>query len=265
MSPSVSIGREIGNVFFHVYTRDEFSDIFFRKIKSREKTYVAFGNANLVTYALKDPYYCEIIKRFLTVNDGIGVEISSLLLHRKRFPANLNGTDLIPFLLENTPVPLRVFLFGGKPDVVAEAAAKISALGQSEVCGYRDGYKCWGDMAKVISDINQARPDLVLVALGNPLQERWIAEHGAAINTSVLMGVGALFDYMSGRKRRAPKLFLKLRAEWVYRLLTEPRRLGRRYTIGLVEFFWLLLSNEMKRRYFPSIQKKTRSQVENMK
>jgi exopolysaccharide biosynthesis WecB/TagA/CpsF family protein len=78
----------------------------------------------------------------------------------------------------------------------------------------------------------------VLVALGNPLQEQWIDDHQEGLGVPLLIGVGALFDFLAGRVPRAPQWVLRLRSEWLFRLLVEPRRLWRRYVTGNPRFLW---------------------------
>src|SRR5439155_10617153 len=97
------------------------------------------------------------------------------------------------------------------------------------------------DDAAAVAAVNAARPDLLLVALSNPLQERWLARHTPALDVKVAMGVGALFDFMSGSVPRAPRLLRTLRLEWLFRLLLEPRRMFRRYVIGIPLFLWRAL------------------------
>jgi beta-1,4-glucosyltransferase len=77
----------------------------------------------------------------------------------------------------------------------------------------------------------------MLVAFGNPLQERWILDHADALRAPLIFGVGALLDFLSGNARRAPNWVRRLRMEWLYRLLNEPRRLLKRYSWDLIVFF----------------------------
>ncbi len=126
-------------------------------------------------------------------------------------------------------------MYGAKPDVVAKAADYVrDQLGQI-VVGYQDGYEHIEPDA-LIAAINQSAPDLLLVAMGNPLQESWILENRASLDVPIVSGVGALFDFWAGDKPRAPRFVQKIRMEWFYRLCLEPRRLFRRYTIDILVF-----------------------------
>jgi beta-1,4-glucosyltransferase len=93
------------------------------------------------------------------------------------------------------------------------------------------------DDAAVCQRIRDARPDVVLVALGNPLQERWILDHAKELPPALYVGVGALFDFLADRAVRAPIWVRKLRLEWLFRLMQEPGRLWKRYTVDVFRFF----------------------------
>ena len=175
--------------------------------KAGQQRVLFFVNTNFVVQ-------CESLKPALRhpdvilVNDGIGMDIGGMLIHRRRFPENLNGTD-----------------FAG----ALEAEGIV-------VAGHRDGFSEMADTDAVIADVNQSAADVVLVAMGNPRQENWILQNRARLNCSTLIGVGALFDFMAGDKPRAPAIVQRLKLEWLYRLSLEPRRLMKRYTVDIVRF-----------------------------
>ncbi|MBL8480615.1 MAG: WecB/TagA/CpsF family glycosyltransferase, partial [Rhodocyclaceae bacterium] len=152
---------------------------------------------------------------------------------------NLNGTDFVPRLLAQCSRPLRVFLVGARPAVVERALRRLAeTYPQHRWLGCQHGYYAHDAEAALCARIRDLAPDLLLVALGNPLQEQWIVRCGAATGATVCMGVGALFDFVGGEVRRAPAWVRRLRCEWIYRLLQEPGRLWRRYLIGNVSFLW---------------------------
>ncbi len=232
----------IGNVVpiagfpVHEATPQDLSNFLLAALRQGEKVSLLFANCNFVVQCkalLRD--MCN--EQVLIVNDGIGLDIAARILRGRSFKANLNGTDFTPYLFRQSERPLRVFLLGGRPEVVHKAANYVTReLGQ-EVVGWRDGYAGMQDNDAVIEHINRAEAEVLLVALGNPRQEEWILHNRKALDAGVVAGVGALFDFWAGDKLRAPKVVRNLRLEWLFRLCQEPRRLLRRYTVDTLMFF----------------------------
>ncbi len=208
-----------------------------------EQRSLFFVNANFVIRCehlmpqLDDP-------SVILVNDGVGMDIASWLVHRRRFPDNLNGTDFIPHLLEQarakTEPGWRVFLLGAKPGIARRAAEALEARGIA-VAGALDGFEESRDPQDVVAAINRTAADVVLVAMGNPLQEQWILQYRQAVQAHLLVGVGALLDFIAGDKPRAPQFVRRMRLEWLYRLSLEPTRLLRRYTLDMGRFLVISL------------------------
>lgn len=170
------------------------------------------------------------------VNDGIGMDIAARLVKGDRFRENLNGTDFLPFLFSQAPTPLKVFMVGGKSWVLQKAAQHVTLqLGQI-VVGTCDGYECIKNSMRLVDKINQSQAEIVLVALGNPIQEQWLLNNRHYLNARILSGVGALFDFWAGNKPRAPIMVQKMKMEWFYRLCLEPQRLFPRYTVDILRF-----------------------------
>jgi beta-1,4-glucosyltransferase len=170
------------------------------------------------------------------VNDGVGMDIAARFLCADRFKENLNGTDFMPYLFRQSSTPLRVFMVGGTPRVLQQAAQYVTQQLGQVVVGTCDGYEGIRAHPHLVETINQAQADVVLVAMGNPVQEKWILDHRHGLDAGILSGVGALFDFWAGNKPRAPVWVQRMRLEWFYRLCLEPRRLARRYTVDIVKF-----------------------------
>jgi alpha-1,3-mannosyltransferase len=129
-------------------------------------------------------------------------------------------------------------LVGTTDATVERAARKFQArYPRHSIVGWRNGFFTGpDDIEEACRSIRSVHADCVLVGMGNPLQELWIAGHGAETGARLLFGVGALFDFEAERVQRAPMWVRKLRCEWVYRLMQEPSRLVRRYLIGNAVF-----------------------------
>lgn len=195
---------------------------------------VAFYNAHCSNVAATDPVYADALATAnMILPDGIGVELGARFAG-KRLTENLNGTDFCPaFLAEAARRGLSVYLLGGQPGVAETAArnlvAKIPGL---RIAGARDGYEGMHNQGAVRAEINRSGADIVLVALGVPMQDVWLAQNAALLNARYTFGVGALLDFLAGRVTRAPKIVRAARCEWVWRLAMEPRRMAKRYLTG---------------------------------
>jgi beta-1,4-glucosyltransferase len=223
-----------------------------RRLRQRRQTVLFFANAHFLE---KCRALCNMIARdkdILVVNDGLAVNVAARLVHGSGFQENLNGTDFVPSFLATLPRGTRVYLLGAAPDVVTTAGIRFGRLPGVQVVGCRDGYSLWDHEDEVLRDIAAKRPQVILVGLGNPAQEQWILAHKDRLPASVIIGVGALFDFVAGHVRRAPFLIRRLRLEWAYRLSRDPRRLVPRYTVGMLRFFALVMMDHWRRKRRPA-------------
>lgn len=213
----------------------ELVDYLLALLRAHKKATLLYANTNFIVNCrhLLGKFFDDSV---IIVNDGVGLDIAARLSHGRSFKANLNGTDFTPYMLRESGRPLRIFLFGGKPRVVSKAACFVEQeLGQV-VVGYSDGYASRDDDAALIEKINASGAEVLLVALGNPLQEQWIMQHRDSLQVGLVSGVGALFDFWAGDKPRAPEFIQRMRMEWFYRLCLEPKRLIKRYTLDILVF-----------------------------
>jgi len=211
-------------------------------MQTRNGKRVYFVNANSVVIAAKAPeFQAALGQADLVLADGSGVLWSSALMKRP-LTHNLNGTDLIPALCrEAGSGGLSVYLLGGKPGIAEEVAEKLTqGCPGLIIAGTQHGYFQADETQEVLNRIKEARPHLLLVAFGSPLQEIWIDQYAAQLDGILCAGVGGLFDFMAERVRRAPSPIRKAGMEWAWRLAMEPRRLWRRYLLGNAIFFGLV-------------------------
>lgn len=185
-------------------------------------------NAEMSMQAIENPALGAVIKHCgLVVPDGSGV-VWALKRQGVDTP-KVAGVDLVRGMAEQAAQKgHKLFLLGAKPGVAAEAAQALQASYPGlTIAGVRDGYFKAEDEPALFDEIRAANPDILLVALGVPRQELWIAEHQKALGVPVAMGVGGSFDVFAGRVQRAPEAFQKLHLEWLYRLIQEPWRFQR--------------------------------------
>jgi beta-1,4-glucosyltransferase len=219
---------------------DELCAMLQTRLRASLKTALVFANTNFVVQ-------CRPMRPWLNgedvivVNDGVGMDIASLLSHGRRYRKNLNGTDFMPHLLKTMADPHRIFLLGGKPGIAEKAGAVIAKQSGQEIVGTCDGYSGLKP-DQLCEQINATGADIVLVAMGNPIQEEWIRQHMGQIHAKLFISVGGLFDFLSGSAKRAPVWVQRLRMEWFFRLCQEPRRMLRRYTVDIAQFLWLCVS-----------------------
>jgi N-acetylglucosaminyldiphosphoundecaprenol N-acetyl-beta-D-mannosaminyltransferase len=207
-------------------------------VSDRTPKLVVLANAHTLNLAYEQEQYKSVLNAAaLVLRDGTGV---AWAVRCKGIAAGHNfvGTDFIPdFCRYTSQKGYRFFFLGSEPGV-AEAARKnlLSLLPDVVVTGDHHGYFNDDQNTQIIDTINATGADILLVAMGNPKQEQWIARHLDRLNVPVCIGVGALFDYLSGRVTRAPQWMLDLGLEWIFRLLIEPKRMWKRYLIGNLKF-----------------------------
>jgi N-acetylglucosaminyldiphosphoundecaprenol N-acetyl-beta-D-mannosaminyltransferase len=194
---------------------------------------VITANVEMVMLSRRLPALRAALARAsLVVADGVGVVWGSRQLGRP-LPARVPGIDLADRLCRAAARRgWTVYLFGGRPGVAAEAGTRLRALYPGmTIVGTAGGYFSPDEEPGVVRAIRDARPMLLLAALGSPWQELWLDRHLADLGAGVAVGVGGTFDVWTGRARRAPRLMQTLGLEWCYRLVRQPTRFLRQLAI----------------------------------
>jgi len=191
-----------------------------------------FVNAHTLNLAWADPgYRAALCEAGWVFGDGTGVRWAVRFLHGARLRDNVNGTDLVPALLGRA-LGLRYFLLGASAEAIERAAAHArNAFPGWQLVGHHHGYVAGAASEAVVGKINASQPHLLLVGMGNPLQEEWIREQLPRLAVPLCVGVGGLFDYWAGDLRRAPAFMRRIGFEWLHLLLAQPRKF-RRYVLG---------------------------------
>lgn len=211
---------------------------------------VAYANAHTLNIASRDQGYRDVLRRAAIVfNDGSGVGIAARLWGRP-FPENLNGSDLNPLILglaaeHGWPV----YLLGARPGVAEATARRMSERFPGlVVVGTRSGYFSPAEEPAIVSEIRGSGAELLMVAMGNPLQETWLARNLEATGARLGIGVGAFFDFTAGIVKRAPVWMNRWGIEWLWRLAQEPGRMWRRYVLGNPAFLVRVLRERLTKR-----------------
>jgi exopolysaccharide biosynthesis WecB/TagA/CpsF family protein len=232
------------NIHFNNISYLGVKDVIRKMIANEGANQVVLANAHTLNLAHSNLQYKKCLQQAtMVLRDGVGVKLASILAGQ-HLRYNFVGTDFVPRLLgELCTDDIGIFLFGAKPGVAHAAAMKLkNNYPQLKILGCEHGYiprEEWDDL--IVSRINRVQPQILLVALGNPLQEEWIAKNLFQLHIKVAIGVGALFDYLAEEVPRAPKWIRSTGFEWLYRLLVEPRRLWRRYLIGNFQFLYRVI------------------------
>lgn len=194
---------------------------------------VCFVNPGCLNISVQDIGYRAVLHRAdLVLPDGIGIKVATRM-QGVDLRENVNGTDMFPRLCERaaqdgTPI----YLLGAREGVAAAAAdAMTRAYPGLRIVGTHHGYVA-GEEDAVVADINESGARILLVAMGVPRQELWLERMRPRLAPAVLLGVGGLFDFYSGRIPRAPLWVREIGMEWAWRLAQEPGRMWRRYVIG---------------------------------
>ncbi len=213
---------------------------------------IFYANVHAINLTRRDPALRAVYREAEVVFcDGQGLRLGAALLGRP-LPERFTPPDWIDGLAAICASGShRIFLLGGHPGVAEEAARRLEANHAGLQIATHDGYFLStpdGEQA-VLEAIRAFQPTLLLVGMGMPMQEYWIAAQRAQIAAPVVMTVGALFDYLAGTVTRGPRWLTDNGLEWLCRLWYEPRRLWQRYLIGNPRFALLIVQQMLAERH----------------
>jgi N-acetylglucosaminyldiphosphoundecaprenol N-acetyl-beta-D-mannosaminyltransferase len=229
------------------------SDIIERVIEAAEqenKLLVVNANAHCVTLSQTEPWMRELFAEAdIAFCDGAGVQVATKIL-KGITPHRTTPPEWIGAVLQRLGPKARIFWLGGTPEIAEQAAAAFEARYDVVTVGIQHGYfdasPGSAESQAVVARINESRPTILLVNMGMPRQERWLWENWQELSTGVAITAGALVDHAAGRVHRPPRWVANLGVEWLVRLVREPRRLWRRYLLGLPVFGAYLLGYVIK-------------------
>ena len=222
---------DVLGVRFDSVTMDEAVERALSLMDERRAAYVVTPNPEIVMLCRDDPEAMAAVNAAsLTIPDGIGVIYGAKLL-KTPLKEKVSGCDFSLRLMERMDAAGRsVFLLGSKPGVAETAREKLQAqFPNLRFVGTNDGY--FKDDAPVVEKINASAPDFLLVCLGAPKQEKWMHVHAQELNVGLMIGAGGSLDVFAGTVERAPEAWCNAGFEWLYRLLKDPKRIGRMMAI----------------------------------
>ena len=237
-----SVMREL---FKKLYTAssDSFYAVLNSDLQSENKRFIVTANPEAFVLASENEDIRELILSDDTtvVADGIGI-VKTASHFKCKITERIPGVEISKKLFEAANnMNKSLYLFGAKREVVEALSSVIKAdYPYIRLLGFSDGYV--EDKDAVFEQIKALSPDIVLVALGMPHQERLIYSHLKDFSKGIFVGVGGSFDVLSGKKIRAPKFFIKLNLEWLYRITREPKRI-KRFIKGNIKFLFMILKS----------------------
>jgi exopolysaccharide biosynthesis WecB/TagA/CpsF family protein len=202
--------------------------------------HTCFVNANNFNLAVEKPKYLQALRHAeLVLPDGIGVKIA-LRMAGGHLRKNLNGTDLLPFLIElliSNSWPL--YLLGADSQTLKKAISNLqSQYPDLNICGSHDGFFKEENEEALCKDIVDTGTFVLIVGMGTPRQELWVERNQNRLPIPMVLTMGGLIDFIGEKNKRAPGWMRQAGLEWIFRILQEPRRMWKRYIIGNPVFLW---------------------------
>lgn len=227
-------------------SKESFYEILKANLKKEEKMFLVTANPETFMKSEEDSELNTLLhdKNTVLVPDGIGIVKAARSIGYD-VKERITGIDIAVKLLEyGNELKKNIYLFGAKQEVIDSLLAVLKEKYPNlNIVGYANGYE--KDKDKIFEKIVKANPDIVLVALGIPAQEKLIYKHLDKFKKGIFVGVGGSFDVISGHKKRAPKIFIKLNLEWLYRIICEPKRLKRFYDSNVKFMFKVKKENKI--------------------
>jgi N-acetylglucosaminyldiphosphoundecaprenol N-acetyl-beta-D-mannosaminyltransferase len=239
---------------FDDLTQDGLIERIGKSLRERSRCWIATVNVNLICLAARESSFRALLSSADVVTaDGMPIVwVSRFGEHPLR--ERVTGADLLkPLAVRAARESWRLFLCGGEPGVAERVAESL--------CAHAPGLQVAGMAAPIfpteasttdpalnralLGAIRKSRPDILLVALGSPKQEKWIHHHleTGQLDVPVVVGIGAGFDFLAGRQRRAPQWMRNSGLEWVHRVASQPFRLGPRYASDGLSFARLFIQS----------------------
>lgn len=228
------------NIYSTLYKKNKKScyELIENNLRISKKTFIVTANPEIYMQCKNNKEIKSIIYNTnnLIVPDGISI-VKKAKKYNIDIKERITGVDISEFLLnEANKNKNSIYLFGAKEEVITKLIEKIkSNYPNINILGYSDGYVKNKD--KVMKEIINKKPDICMIALGVPNQELLINKYIDKVDKGIYIGVGGTFDVLSGYKKRAPQIFIKLNLEWLYRIICEPKRIGRFIKNNIVFMF----------------------------
>jgi N-acetylglucosaminyldiphosphoundecaprenol N-acetyl-beta-D-mannosaminyltransferase len=240
---------EIFTIKVHPLRRSEFLSMIRSNLKNGIQT-AQFGvNSATVNEIVRNQEYRRAICNADLVNiDGMSV-VWALRFLGFKVPERIATPDLADEVIEMAEKEqFSVFLFGAKETILTSCLKRLQDTYPGlKIAGSQNGYYKKESEHLIVDMINDAKPDILLIGVSSPNKELFCEKYRHELNAKYILGVGGYFDILSGHTRRAPKWMQNAGLEWFFRLIQEPRRMWKRYLIGINKFLWLVIKEKIKK------------------
>ncbi|MGB2869503.1 MAG: WecB/TagA/CpsF family glycosyltransferase [Bacteroidota bacterium] len=218
----------------HALDRHALTELLQELPEGKTRGWLSYVNVHAVNLANELPWFRDFLRESLiTYCDGEGVRLGSKIIG-KPLPERIVLTDWIYDVCATAQEQKWKLYLLGSTDIVLEKTVRTLQTRYPDLrfAGFHNGFFKPQENGSIVSTINRSRPDILIVGMGMPRQEKWILENIRNLKVHLIMNAGSCFDYVSGEKRRCPAWMGRLGLEWLFRLMLEPRRLWKRYLIG---------------------------------
>ena len=235
------------NIRINALTLDEMPKKIAEFALADKTKFITYVNAHCINVSFTDFEYKKILQNAdLVYTGGQGVIWASRFLG-VRLPERVNILDFFDALTEQLiDKGITIYLLGGIPRIVKKTARVLKKKGL-KIVGSRSGFFDREEEKNIIKEINILRPNILMVGMGVPKQEKWIIRQLESMNVNLFWGVGAAFEWMAGYRKRAPAWMIKCGLEWLHRLYQQPKRLWKRYLLGNFFFICRILTRKFKK------------------
>ena len=230
--PKVGQTVSIMNIDFLNKTKADFlEECLYPRLQQEKKSFIVTANPEIVMNAREDAGYKKIVQTAdYIVPDGAGILLAAKIM-KQPLQERIAGSDLMIDLLTFAEAQgLSCYFLGAEQGVNDQAVREaLKRFPRLKIAGHHHGY--FSDDDQVAEAVQQSRPDIILVALGFPRQEKWIAKHIDGFDKGLFIGVGGSLDILAGKVKRAPDKWIKYNLEWLYRILQQPFRVKRIFKV----------------------------------
>ncbi|WP_462252974.1 WecB/TagA/CpsF family glycosyltransferase [Ekhidna sp.] len=230
-------------VRIHSLSMNELNEYLVESIRDNKKCTLANVNIHAMNLAYENAWFRDFLNESaINFCDGEGVRLGAKM-KGKKIREKITYNRWIWSLGElSQRLGLTWYLLGATEKSISKAVATLRGkYPELKIVGYHNGFVDSDSLPLILSEIKEKSPNILCLGMGMPLQEKFLIDHSDKINYNIALTGGAVFDYVSGEFKMTPDIYYRLKLEWFYRFINDPKRLFKRYFVGIPIFFLRLL------------------------